>query len=88
MARDFTMQNCHALKSGQSAKVLNLPPKPSRNAKNNTLVLGSSTGAGTRSMQSITLTKAKFNAQQTLHPAMVMTPKKEQYASTGLFRGF
>ena len=40
MARDFTMQNQAILKQGQSQKVLNLPPKPSRNAKNSTLVLG------------------------------------------------
>ena len=62
MARDFTMQNYQVMKNGQSTKVLNLPPKPSRNAKNNTLVLGNSTGAPTRSMQSITLNKVKnFN---------------------------
>ena len=62
MARDFTMQNYQVMKNGQSTKVLNLPPKPSRNAKNNTLVLGSTTGAPTRSMQSITLSKVKnFN---------------------------
>jgi len=42
MARDFTMQNYAVIKNGSSTKVLNLPPKPSRNAKNNTLVLGSS----------------------------------------------
>lgn len=60
MARDFTMQN-YSTKNG-STKVLNLPPKPSRNAKNNTLVLGNSTGVPTRSMQSILLSKVKnFN---------------------------
>lgn len=59
MARDFTMQNYQVMKNGQSTKVLNLPPKPSRNAKNNTLVLSSNTGAPTRSMQSITLNKVK-----------------------------
>jgi hypothetical protein len=62
MARDFTIANYPVMKNGHSTKVLNLPPKPSRNEKNNTLVLGNSTGAPTRSMQSIMLSKAKnFN---------------------------
>lgn len=78
MARDFTMQNYSVLKNNSQTKVLNLPPKPSRNAKNNTLVLGSSTGAPTRSMQSILLQKVKnFNQQTMMQSTLVMTPKRE-----------
>lgn len=86
MARDFTMQN-YSTKNG-STKVLNLPPKPSRNTKNNTLVLGNSTGVPTRSMQSILLSKVKnFNQQQTMQSTVVMTPKRDQ-VSTNLFKGY
>jgi len=88
MARDFTIQNYALGKNTSSTKVLNLPPKPSRNAKNNSLAMGNSQGAQMRSVQSIILNKVKnFNQQQMMQSTQVMTPKREQFASNNLFKG-
>ena len=105
MARDFTLQSTAALLKHNgaggisSSKVLNLPPKPSRNAKSNALALGSSQGgvgnaAQMRSMQSILQGSKAKHLQVGQHGLMmvpqstvVMTPKREQFGANNLFKG-
>ena len=72
-------------------RVLNLPPKPSRNTKNNTLVLGNSSSVGlhTRSVQNFLFNKKNPPISSMANAASLVVPasaKKEPSAPTTIFK--